>query len=99
MSISCLGLSFKKDSDDLRESPALYIIKKLSSIKFSNFYVVEPNLKIVPEAALVNVEAFMSSTVTSDWGELLVTGNDAYAVFKKLKQNDIKKYKTQIDIN
>ena len=54
LSISCLGLAFKKDSDDLRESPALYITKKLSSIKFANFYVVEPNLKIVPNSLQKN---------------------------------------------
>ena len=35
------------------------------------------NLNIVPEAALVYVEAFISSTTTSDCGALLVIGNDA----------------------
>jgi UDP-N-acetyl-D-mannosaminuronic acid dehydrogenase len=41
--IACMGLSFKPDIDDLRESPALYIAKKLNHIE--NLVVVEPNIK------------------------------------------------------
>jgi UDP-N-acetyl-D-mannosaminuronic acid dehydrogenase len=42
--IACMGLAFKPDIDDLRESPALYVAEKL---KESNFITleVEPNLE------------------------------------------------------
>ena len=41
-----MGLSFKPDIDDLRESPALQIAKKvIESDKNCNFFIVEPNLK------------------------------------------------------
>ncbi len=33
--IACLGISYKPDSDDMRNSPALEIVKKLDSIGFS----------------------------------------------------------------
>lgn len=42
--IGCLGLSFKPDIDDLRESPALAITQKLQNLDF-NVIAVEPNIK------------------------------------------------------
>ncbi|HPG59318.1 MAG TPA: UDP-N-acetyl-D-mannosamine dehydrogenase [Candidatus Wallbacteria bacterium] len=42
--IACMGLAFKPDIDDLRESPALHIAEKLHAEKF-NMTAVEPNLK------------------------------------------------------
>lgn len=42
--IACLGLAFKPDIDDLRESPALNITKKLFDEDL-NILAVEPNIK------------------------------------------------------
>ncbi len=42
--IACLGLAYKPDIDDLRESPALYITKRLLDKNY-NIIAVEPNLK------------------------------------------------------
>ena len=42
--IACMGLAFKPDIDDLRESPALYISKKLMDAGF-NILPVEPNIE------------------------------------------------------
>ena len=47
--IACLGLSFKPDIDDLRESPALEITKKLSDIAKFSILAVEPNIQVLPE--------------------------------------------------
>ena len=41
--IACMGLAFKPDIDDLRESPALYISEKLNHSL--NIVVVEPNIE------------------------------------------------------
>ena len=49
ISIACLGLTFKPDVADLRESPALEIAKKISEMGFKNQYLVDPNIKIMPE--------------------------------------------------
>jgi UDP-N-acetyl-D-mannosaminuronic acid dehydrogenase len=44
-SIAIMGLAFKPNIDDLRESPAKYIAEKiLSNNNFENVYVVEPNI-------------------------------------------------------
>lgn len=42
--IACMGLSFKPDIDDLRESPALYITKRLQEAKM-DILAVEPNIE------------------------------------------------------
>ena len=47
--IACLGLSFKADIDDLRESPALEIVQALAGSVGTSVYVVEPYVKRLPE--------------------------------------------------
>ena len=48
--IACLGLSYKADIDDLRESPSLAIVERLAADKVGELLVVEPNLKRLPES-------------------------------------------------
>ena len=52
--IACMGLAFKPNIDDLRESPALYIAKKLH--KSINIVVVEPNIDRYDLLPLVSYE-------------------------------------------
>ena len=47
--IACLGLAFKPDIDDLRESPALNIAKQISLMNFNKMLLVEPNIKQMPK--------------------------------------------------
>ena len=42
--IACLGLAYKPDIDDLRESPAVEIVEALSAAGIGEIRVVEPNL-------------------------------------------------------
>ncbi|HBZ26116.1 MAG TPA: UDP-N-acetyl-D-mannosamine dehydrogenase [Rikenellaceae bacterium] len=42
--IAMMGLAFKPDIDDLRESPAKYIVQKVMQSEQNNFLVVEPNI-------------------------------------------------------
>lgn len=48
--IACLGLSYKADIDDLRESPALHIVEILAREEVGELIVVEPNLHRLPES-------------------------------------------------
>lgn len=43
--VACMGLSFKPDIDDLRESPAKYITSRIISEARAEILVVEPNVK------------------------------------------------------
>ena len=49
LKIACLGLAFKPDIDDLRESPALSIMRKISLMGFSEVLLAEPNIFALPE--------------------------------------------------
>lgn len=51
--IACMGLAFKPDIDDLRESPALYITKKLISEGF-DVLAVEPNIQNFSDFEIIN---------------------------------------------
>src|SRR5690606_10208888 len=45
-SIALMGLAFKPNIDDLRESPAKYIAQKvLQNANNEEYYIVEPNIK------------------------------------------------------
>ncbi|RUO62616.1 UDP-N-acetyl-D-mannosamine dehydrogenase [Pseudidiomarina insulisalsae] len=46
--IACLGLAFKANIDDLRESPALAIAQCIASEHSGRTLVVEPNIKSLP---------------------------------------------------
>ncbi|MCG7565934.1 UDP-N-acetyl-D-mannosamine dehydrogenase [Pseudoalteromonas sp. CnMc7-15] len=46
--IACLGLSFKADIDDLRESPALDIVSDLAQQQIGAVLAVEPNIDELP---------------------------------------------------
>lgn len=66
VTISCLGLAFKADIDDLRESPALGIANKLADNLPCDLKVVEPNIKALPpsltdKAQLANVEEALAA--------------------------------------
>ncbi|VAW89977.1 UDP-N-acetyl-D-mannosamine dehydrogenase [hydrothermal vent metagenome] len=47
--IACLGLSFKADIDDLRESPAMGIVDILAKKEVGKILVVEPNIGELPD--------------------------------------------------
>ncbi|MGB5965561.1 MAG: nucleotide sugar dehydrogenase, partial [Sulfurimonadaceae bacterium] len=51
--VACMGLAFKPDIDDLRESPALYITRRLISDNL-DVLAVEPNIHNSDEFTLVD---------------------------------------------
>lgn len=53
--VACMGLAFKPDIDDLRESPALYITKRLVK-EGMEVLAVEPNIKSYDGLNLVNYQ-------------------------------------------
>jgi len=59
--VACMGLSFKPDIDDLRESPALYIAEKLN--EFMDIVSVEPNIKEYSGLDLVDIKTGLASDI------------------------------------
>ena len=78
--IACFGLSFKPNIDDLRESPAIFIVNKLIESNH-NVVVVEPNISSHNNLKLVDIDYALSN---ADINVFLV-GHDQ---FKSLKVCD-----------
>ena len=53
--IACMGLAFKPDIDDLRESPAVFITHELKNQGFE-ILAVEPNIKSHKDFEIINYE-------------------------------------------
>lgn len=52
--IAIMGMAFKPNIDDLRESPAQYIVKKVIDEGYNEVMVVEPNISNHEEYTLIN---------------------------------------------
>ena len=85
--IACLGLAFKPDIDDLRESPALDITIELAKLGY-NILAVEPNIHELPNklSSLENVKLTELSKATRD-ADLIVV----LVKHKEFIQNPISK--------
>ncbi|WP_066358653.1 UDP-N-acetyl-D-mannosamine dehydrogenase [Aliarcobacter cryaerophilus] len=81
--VACMGLAFKPDIDDLRESPALYIARRLKADGVE-ILAVEPNIESHKEFEIVDYKNAMEQAD-------IVTFLVAHKEFKKL---DIK---TELD--
>jgi len=80
--IACMGLAFKPDIDDLRESPALYITRRLIADGL-DVLAVEPNISDHNEFDVVN---YSEAIEQSD----IITFLVAHKEFKELKiQSDL----------
>ncbi len=81
--IGCLGLAFKADVDDLRESPAVDIVRQLQQAGVGEILITEPNLHTHAEFDLLPVEEVIAR---SDIILLLVD----HKQFRRLKAADLK---------
>jgi len=78
--VACMGLAFKPDIDDLRESPALYITKRLAADGL-DVLAVEPNISEYPDLNIVHYEQALQE---ADIIAFLV----AHKEFRKLQHID-----------
>lgn len=58
--IGCLGLAFKPDIDDLRESPALQVTRRIMNLDYE-VVAAEPNVKVVEGINLVDLNTVLST--------------------------------------
>ncbi|MBO2632288.1 UDP-N-acetyl-D-mannosamine dehydrogenase [Shewanella algae] len=63
VTIACYGLAFKPDIDDLRESPAMAITKKISRMHAGKVMAVEPNIDSM-QVKLDNIELVNFNTAS-----------------------------------
>ena len=85
VTVACYGLAFKPDIDDLRESPALEITKKLAEQGF-NILAIEPNIQELPTKLPSNVKLIdLEVSVKADIHLILVD----HKQFKSLHFNNL----------
>lgn len=71
--IACLGLAYKANIDDLRESPAIEIVRLLAEAKAGDILVVEPNIKSLPsELATLERTSLVSLSEALDQSDIIV---------------------------
>ena len=62
--IACMGLAFKPDIDDLRESPAKYIASRIITESRADVLIVEPNISSHPSFNLTDLnEAYAKADI------------------------------------
>lgn len=85
VTIACYGLAFKADIDDLRESPALNITKKITTIHTGDVLAVEPNIEVLPSSlSQIKLTSFESAKNEANVHVLLVDHKE----FKKSQLNN-----------
>ena len=80
-SIALMGLAFKPNIDDLRESPAIYIVQKvLQQAKEETYFIVEPNVTDHPyykialtEEAVKNADVIAFLVAHNEFKDLQIT--------------------------
>ncbi len=87
--IACLGLAFKADIDDLRESPAVEITKKIIDENIGQVLVVEPHISQLPGKLEGNQTSLVSLDHAMDTANIILTLTD-HTVFKQMKTDKLK---------
>jgi len=84
--IALLGLAFKADIDDLRESPAVGIAETVIQEALGDVLVVEPHIKELPAKLQADNVSFVSLGESLEQANIIVTLTD-HSIFKQVKQS------------
>ncbi len=85
--VACLGITFKPDIDDLRESPSLEIASEIQKIHNGSIFVVEPNIKKLPKS--LESKSKLIDLGTAIKKSHIVIALVAHKDFEKIFQNEL----------
>lgn len=90
VAVSCFGLAFKPNIDDLRESPALKITQKLATLGVGRLLAVEPNINELP-ANIENDFELVSVNTALDSSDICVflVDHDEFKLIDKARYNQL----------
>ncbi len=86
--IALLGLAFKADIDDLRESPAVGIAEKVINESLGHVLIVEPHIKELPDKLQANHVRLVNLTEGIAEANIIVSLTD-HSVFKQVKPSQL----------
>lgn len=81
--VACLGLSYKADVGDMRESPAITVVRHLQDAALGTLLVVEPHLKTLPAALLRANTNLVSLAEAVDVADVILLLTD-HSVFRTI---------------
>jgi UDP-N-acetyl-D-mannosaminuronic acid dehydrogenase len=87
--IACLGLTYKPDVDDLRESPALEIAAELARVPESRLLVADPNLHELPAVLADRPNVALCDTLAAVREADIVAILVAHSPFRKIPQDEL----------
>ncbi len=91
LTVACFGLAFKPNIDDLRESPALNIVKELAELNFGRLLAVEPNVEELPSSLknCAELRSINEALSEADICVLLVDHDEFKSIEKERLENII----------
>src|SRR6267143_305138 len=87
--IACLGLTYKPDVDDLRESPAIAIAAQLARAGEERILVADPNLTGLPEELALFPNVSFCDTLEAVRGADIVALLVAHSPFRKIPREEL----------
>ena len=88
VTVACYGLAFKPDIDDLRESPALNITKKLAE-QGLNILAIEPNIHNLPNNLPSNVKLISLDDRTQADIHLILVDHKEFKAIENFKEERV----------
>lgn len=85
--IACFGLSYKANTDDLRESPALAIVEKLATQKAMKLFIVEPYITKLPNN--LKAKATLSSAEEAIANADIIVFLVKHSAFKEINKDNL----------
>jgi UDP-N-acetyl-D-mannosaminuronic acid dehydrogenase len=87
--IACMGLAFKPDVDDLRQSPSLMVAERLAAEKVGEIFAVEPHIVELPAylKAMPNVRFADAKTALNESDIVVALVN--HGAFKEISRANL----------
>jgi UDP-N-acetyl-D-mannosaminuronic acid dehydrogenase len=87
--VACLGLAYKPDVDDLRESPAVAIVAQLARSGPERILVADPNLRALPQELTGFSNVALCETIAAVRQADIVAILVAHSPFRRIPQEEL----------
>jgi len=93
LKVACLGLTYKADIDDLRESPAVEVVRQLAATEVGEILIVEPYVNSLPDS-LANLDRIQLCDLDTalSLADVLVLLTD-HQVFRDIDRQTLNKHR------